>query len=80
MAASDRRYYVACHLSWPDLINSFFRMIYIVYISVVIELVLIFSRGKKKLEKSLQQSQQDILSLTEKLIRVQNGKWEGMTF
>lgn len=31
-------------------------------------------RGKKKLERALQQAQQDILSLTEKLIRVQNGK------
>jgi len=33
-----------------------------------------FVRGKKKLEKALQQAQQDIMSLTEKLIRVQNGK------
>lgn len=31
-------------------------------------------RGKKKLEKALQQSQHDIMSLTEKLLRVQNGK------
>ncbi|XP_022797869.1 bromodomain testis-specific protein-like, partial [Stylophora pistillata] len=29
-------------------------------------------KGKKKLERALQQAQQDILSLTEKLIRVQN--------
>ena len=32
-------------------------------------------RGKKKLEKALQQSQQDIISLTEKLLRVQSGQY-----
>jgi len=37
-------------------------------------------RGKKKLEKALQQSQHDIMSLTEKLLRVQNGKILALIF
>lgn len=35
--------------------------------------LIFFFRGKKKLEKALFQSQQDVMHLTEKLVGVQSG-------
>ena len=37
-------------------------------------------RGKKKLEKALFQSQQDVMHLTEKLVDVQSGIYSGTIF